>query len=38
MSLPLTARWEYMNVPTEGSQEDLLMQVLRIPVDWIPLQ
>ncbi|XP_070569167.1 oxygen-dependent coproporphyrinogen-III oxidase-like [Ptychodera flava] len=35
MSLPLTARWEYMHEPKEGSKEAELMEVLRNPRDWI---
>ncbi|CAK4658787.1 unnamed protein product [Aphanomyces euteiches] len=35
MSLPLTARWEYMNVPKPGSWEDRTLQVLKKPVDWL---
>ncbi len=35
MSLPLKARWEYMNVPTSGSPEDILTSVLKKPRDWI---
>ena len=35
MSLPLTARWEYMHEPEKGSPEDELLQVLRTPKDWI---
>ena len=35
MSLPLTARWEYMNQPEPGSPEDKLLQVLRNPRDWV---
>jgi hypothetical protein len=34
MSLPLTARWQYMHVPVPGSLEDELVQVLRTPKDW----
>ena len=34
MSLPLTARWEYMHEPEKGSPEDDLLQVLRTPRDW----
>jgi coproporphyrinogen III oxidase len=34
MSLPLTARWEYMHAPEPGSPEDRLLQVLQRPVDW----
>ena len=32
MSLPLTARWEYMNQP--GEKEEELLEVLRSPVEW----
>jgi coproporphyrinogen III oxidase len=32
MSLPLTARWEYMNQP--GSRETELLEVLKNPVEW----
>ncbi|KNC96670.1 coproporphyrinogen oxidase [Spizellomyces punctatus DAOM BR117] len=35
MSLPLTARWEYGHVPTPGSPEAELLEVLRTPRDWI---
>ena len=35
MSLPLTARWEYMHEPEPGSPEDQLWQVLKTPQDWI---
>ena len=35
MSLPLTARWEYMHSPEPGSPEDELMDVLKNPKDWI---
>jgi len=35
MSLPLTARWEYMNTPEEGSLEKELVDVLRNPRDWV---
>ncbi len=35
MSLPLTARWEYMHEPAKGSREDRLLNVLRRPVEWI---
>ncbi|ORZ05824.1 Coproporphyrinogen III oxidase [Absidia repens] len=37
MSLPLTARWEYMNHVEPGSEEENLEEVLKNPVDWIPL-
>ena len=32
MSLPLTARWEYMHEP--GTRECELLEVLRNPVQW----
>ena len=35
MSLPLTARWQYMHEPKRGSREDRLLGVLRDPVDWV---
>ena len=35
MSLPLTARWEYMHQPEAGSPEEQLLQVLTNPQDWI---
>ncbi|TMW55436.1 hypothetical protein Poli38472_010318 [Pythium oligandrum] len=35
MSLPLTARWEYMHTPEKGSWEDRTLQVLKNPVDWL---
>lgn len=35
MSLPLTARWEYMNIPKPGSREDEMLQVLKKPRDWV---
>ena len=35
MSLPLTSRWEYCHEVTPGSQEDLLLQVLKEPRDWL---
>lgn len=35
MSLPLTARWEYMNEPKEGSEEAELMKVLKSPREWV---
>ncbi|KAJ1791554.1 Coproporphyrinogen-III oxidase, partial [Coemansia sp. RSA 2399] len=34
MSLPLTARWEYMNAPAPGSPEDCLLQCVRSTHDW----
>lgn len=36
MSLPETARWEYMcELGEEGTEEGKLMTVLRVPKDWI---
>ena len=35
MSLPLIARWEYMNVPEEGTKEYEIQHVLRNPRDWV---
>ena len=35
MSLPLTARWEYMHQPAPDSPEDQLMQVLKNPKEWV---
>ncbi|CAL8109102.1 unnamed protein product [Orchesella dallaii] len=35
MSLPLTARWEYMHIPQEGSPEFKLTEVLKNPKDWL---
>ncbi|KAI9886070.1 MAG: hypothetical protein M1823_002143 [Watsoniomyces obsoletus] len=35
VSLPLTARWEYMHEPEAGSREERLLRVLREPVDWV---
>ncbi|CEG44765.1 coproporphyrinogen iii oxidase [Plasmopara halstedii] len=35
MSLPLTARWEYMNKPAPGSWEERTLEVLKDPVDWL---
>ncbi|KAJ2465186.1 Coproporphyrinogen-III oxidase [Coemansia sp. RSA 2322] len=34
MSLPLTARWEYMNEPARGSPEDRLLQSVRSITEW----
>ncbi|KAJ2746010.1 Coproporphyrinogen-III oxidase [Coemansia sp. BCRC 34301] len=34
MSLPLTARWEYMNEPDPGSPEDVLLRAVRTTTDW----
>lgn len=35
MSLPLTARWQYMHEPEAGSREDRLVSVLKKPVEWV---
>ncbi|XP_072536861.1 oxygen-dependent coproporphyrinogen-III oxidase, mitochondrial isoform X2 [Salminus brasiliensis] len=35
MSLPLTARWEYMHEPTKGTREAEMLDVLRNPKEWI---
>lgn len=35
MSLPLLARWEYMHLPKEGSEEARLTQVLKNPKNWV---
>ncbi|KAF1782049.1 Coproporphyrinogen III oxidase, aerobic [Phytophthora cactorum] len=35
MSLPLTARWEYMHSPKEDSWEGKTYEVLKHPVDWL---
>uniref|UniRef100_A0A8C5LRA6 Oxygen-dependent coproporphyrinogen-III oxidase, mitochondrial n=1 Tax=Leptobrachium leishanense TaxID=445787 RepID=A0A8C5LRA6_9ANUR len=35
MSLPLTARWEYMHSPSPGSKEAEILNVLREPRDWV---
>ncbi|KAG8293409.1 hypothetical protein J6590_016367 [Homalodisca vitripennis] len=35
MSLPLTARWEYMHVPDPSSKEGKLVEVLKNPRDWL---
>ena len=35
MSLPLTARWEYMHAPEKGSAEEELLKVLKDPKDWV---
>uniref|UniRef100_A0A8L2UHB5 Oxygen-dependent coproporphyrinogen-III oxidase, mitochondrial n=1 Tax=Rattus norvegicus TaxID=10116 RepID=A0A8L2UHB5_RAT len=35
MSLPLTARWEYMHSPPENSKEAEILEVLRHPKDWV---
>ncbi|XP_075151629.1 oxygen-dependent coproporphyrinogen-III oxidase [Haematobia irritans] len=35
MSLPLTARWEYMHSPLPNSKETKLLEVLKNPKDWL---
>ena len=35
MSLPLTAKWEYMHVPKPGSREAKLTEILKNPKDWV---
>ncbi|KAI8978963.1 coproporphyrinogen III oxidase, aerobic [Pilobolus umbonatus] len=35
MTLPLTARWEYMYEPEEGSREAALEHVLKHPREWL---
>ena len=35
MSLPLTARWEYMHSPEKGSREEELVKVLKAPRSWV---
>ncbi|KAI9276480.1 Coproporphyrinogen III oxidase [Umbelopsis sp. AD052] len=37
MTMPLTARWEYMHEPALKSREADLIDVLKVPRDWIPL-
>lgn len=37
MTLPLTARWEYMHEPEPGSKEEELVKVLKSPEDWVSL-
>lgn len=37
MSLPLNAKWEYMNEPKKDSPEEKILKVLKQPVDWVPL-
>ncbi|XP_011504956.1 PREDICTED: oxygen-dependent coproporphyrinogen-III oxidase [Ceratosolen solmsi marchali] len=38
MSLPLTARWEYMHQPDEDSKEGRLIEVLRNPKNWLEIK
>lgn len=35
MSLPLKARWEYMQEPVSGSREENLLKVLKAPREWV---
>ena len=35
MSLPLTARWQYMHEPKRGSREERLVNILKEPADWV---
>ncbi|XP_070687978.1 oxygen-dependent coproporphyrinogen-III oxidase, mitochondrial [Pempheris klunzingeri] len=35
MSLPLTARWEYMHEPAKGTREADVLEVLRNPKEWV---
>ncbi|KAK4165014.1 putative coproporphyrinogen III oxidase mitochondrial precursor [Cladorrhinum sp. PSN259] len=35
MSMPLTARWEYMHDPEPGSREARLVEVLKNPKEWV---
>jgi coproporphyrinogen III oxidase len=35
MSLPLTARWQYMHEPSKGSKEERMLGVLKKPIDWV---
>lgn len=35
MSLPLTAKWEYMHNPDETTKEGQLMKVLKNPQEWV---
>lgn len=35
MSLPLTARWQYMHAPDKGSREERLLDVLKSPREWV---
>ncbi|XP_031627131.1 oxygen-dependent coproporphyrinogen-III oxidase [Contarinia nasturtii] len=38
MSLPLLAKWEYMHEPPKNSDESKLLEVLRNPKDWLPME
>lgn len=35
MSLPLTARWQYMHEPEKGTREERLLSVLKKPQEWV---
>ncbi|KAM4738459.1 oxygen-dependent coproporphyrinogen-III oxidase, mitochondrial [Anableps anableps] len=35
MSLPLTARWEFMHEPSTGSREAEMLEVFRNPREWV---
>jgi len=35
MSLPLTARWQYMHEPENGTREERLLEVLKNPKEWV---
>ncbi|KAJ1566159.1 Coproporphyrinogen-III oxidase [Nowakowskiella sp. JEL0078] len=35
MSLPLTARWEYMHNTEKGSREEQLLDILKKPREWV---
>jgi len=35
MSLPLTARYEYMFTPAPGSPEAVTQEILKTPIDWV---
>ncbi|XP_029355308.1 oxygen-dependent coproporphyrinogen-III oxidase, mitochondrial [Echeneis naucrates] len=35
MSLPLTARWEYMHEPAKGTLEAEMLEVLQNPKEWV---
>nr|CAD7265216.1 unnamed protein product [Timema shepardi] len=38
MSLPLTARWEYMHIPSPDSKEGKLVEILKNPKDWLEIE
>ncbi|XP_053675194.1 oxygen-dependent coproporphyrinogen-III oxidase [Anopheles nili] len=37
MSLPLNAKWEYMNIPPQGTEEAIITEVLKKPKNWLNL-